>query len=98
MDQDHLKTKFGRADSIVFRRIAQESILVPIRRSPGEAEEIYTLNEVGARIWELVDGTRTVEQVRDIIVEEYEVSTREAEKDLIELLEQLRQIGALNVG
>ncbi len=95
MDQDYSKTKFSRADSIVFRKIAQESILVPIRRRAGEAEEIYTLNEVGARIWELVDGTRTVEQVRDIIVEEYEVSTQEAEKDLIELLEHLRQIGAL---
>src|SRR5512139_3995986 len=96
MDEDCLKTKFSRAHSIVFRKIAHESILVPIRRRAGEAEQIYTLNEVGARIWELVDGDRTVEQIRDIVVEEYEVSTQEAEKDLIGLLAQLEQIGALD--
>ncbi len=95
MGNENLKTKFSRADSIVFRKIAHESILVPIKCRAGEAEQIYTLNEVGARIWELVDGERTVEQIRDIIVEEYEVSAREAEKDLIELLAQLEQIGAL---
>jgi hypothetical protein len=96
MDENYLKTKFRKSDSLVFRKIAQESILVPIRRKAGDAEEIYTLNEVGARIWELVDGTRTVEQIRDVIVEEYEVSLREAEKDLMELLGQLQHIGALN--
>jgi hypothetical protein len=98
MDEHYLKTRFSKSDSLVFRKIAQESILVPIRRRAGETEDIYTLNEVGARIWELVDGTRTVEQIRDVIVEEYEVSTQEAEKDLIELLGQLEQIGALNMG
>ncbi len=31
-------------------------------------ECLYTLNEAGARIWELIDGTRRVEEIRDLIV------------------------------
>ena len=42
------------------RQIAGEYILVPIRQSAGEVESIYTLNEVGTRIWELLDGQRSL--------------------------------------
>jgi hypothetical protein len=66
---NYLKMTFAKADSIVSRKIADEFILVPLRRKAGEVEQIYTLNKVGARIWELLDGERTVEQVRDLIVQ-----------------------------
>ena len=59
---------FQRDSSIVSRKIADEVILVPIRRRIGEVECLYTLNEAGARIWELIDGTRRVEEFRDLIV------------------------------
>lgn len=96
--ENYLKMTFSKADSIVSRRIADEFILVPIRRKAGEVEQIYTLNEVGARIWELTDGTRTVKAVRDVIVQEYETRTEEVQEDLIRLLRQLEQIGALKAG
>lgn len=81
---------------MVFRRIADEIILVPIRRNVGDVECIYTLNEVGARIWALIDGTRRVEEIRDRIVGEFEVSQGEAEEDLLRVLEQFDEIGAIN--
>ena len=87
---------FSRDPSMVFRRIADEIILVPIRRNVGDVECIYTLNEVGARIWALIDGTRRVEEIRDRIVGEFEVSQGEAEEDLLRLLEQFDEIGAIN--
>ena len=84
-----------KAPSIVSRRIADEVILVPIRRKVEEVECLYTLNEVGARIWDLLDGRRPLRAVRDALVEEFDVSEREAEKDLLTLFEQLKQIGAI---
>ena len=90
-----LERFFARDPSMVFRRIADECILVPIGRSVTDVESIYTLNAVGARIWELIDGKRRVETIRDLIVAEFEVSHREAEEDLLILLEQLGEIGAV---
>ena len=81
--------------SIVSRRIADEVILVPIRRNLGGVECLYTLNEVGARIWELIDGERPLQALRDAIVEEFEVSQTEAEQHLTMLIEQLQEIGAI---
>src|SRR2546425_3335205 len=68
--------------SIVSRRIADEMILVPIHRKVEEVECLFTLNEVGARIWELLDGQRSLRELRDTILEEFEVSETEAQEDL----------------
>ena len=90
-----LKKCFTKDPSIVSRKIVGEFMLVPIRSKTAEIDSIYTLNEVAARIWELVDGTITAERIRDIILQEYEVSSAEAEADLVELLVQLESIGAV---
>ena len=89
---------YKKSDSIVFRKIADEFILVPIRQNVGDLESISTLNEVAARIWELIDGKKKVREIKDKIVEEFEVTPEEAEKDLMEYLKQLEGIKAIIEG
>ncbi len=90
-----LEGLFQKASSIVSRKIAGEIILVPIRRSAGEVECLYALDEVAARIWELLDGQRSLRAVRDVLLEEFAVGETEAEGDLFALIEQLQEIGAV---
>jgi len=92
---DDLDRLFRKDSSMVSRKIADEFILVPIRRKLGEVEALYTLNEVGGRIWELLDGQRSLRVLRDSLVEEFDVSETEAQADLTELIEQLQGIGAI---
>ena len=89
---------YKKSDSIVFRKIADEFILVPIRQNVGDLESISTLNEVAARIWELIDGKMKAREIKDKIVEEFEVTPQQAEKDLIEYLHQLKEIEAIIEG
>lgn len=86
---------FQKSNSMVGRKIADEFILVPIRKDRADLQHIYTLNGVGARIWELIDGQTTVEQITSTIVREYEVETPEAQVDVIEFLEQMKGIGSI---
>jgi len=90
-----LNTLYEKHPKIVARRIADEVILVPISREVGEIDSLYVLNDVGARIWDLIDG-RSLEQVRDAIVDEFEVNETTAEEDLTLLIEQLKEIGAIH--
>ena len=89
---------YKKSDSIVSRKIADEFILVPIRQNVGDLESISTLNEVAARVWELIDGKMKVREIKDKIVEEFEVTPQQAEKDLIEYLQQLEGIEAIIEG
>ena len=49
------------------------------------------------RIWELLDGKRAVMDIRDIIVDEFEVDPEEAQKDIVEFFQQLQEIGGVKV-
>ena len=88
-------TVFYRNDRVVSRKIVDELILVPVRRNVAEMESIYTLNDVGARVYELIDGERTIHQICNLIVEEFDVSTEEAERDVVEFLEKLVSVGSI---
>ncbi len=81
--------------SFVSRRIIDDVILIPSSNKVGEIDCLYELNEVGARIWELLDGTRSLKEVRDAVIQEFEVSETEAQEDLTVLIEQLKEIGAI---
>lgn len=90
-----LERLFQKDSSIVSRRIADEVILVPIRQKLGEVNCIYTLNEAAAHIWQLIDGKRSLKSLRDSMVEAFQVQESKAQEDLIMLIEQLKEVGAI---
>ena len=49
----------------------------------------YGLDPVGARIWRLLQQPTTMSAIRDVIVQEYDVTPQQAENDLRVLLEKL---------
>ncbi|PLX84651.1 MAG: hypothetical protein C0617_07370 [Desulfuromonas sp.] len=90
-----LEVRFARQPSFVGREVAGEFILVPIIRRSEDVDCIYNLNEVGALIWQLLDGQRTAAEIGEQIVSEFEVDPARAEADLLELLQQLESVGAI---
>ena len=57
----------------------------------------YGLDNVGARVWNLIQKPRTVEEIRDILTSEYEVEPFRCERDLITLLRDLLDEGLVEV-
>src|SRR5215212_12177247 len=49
----------------------------------------YSLDQVGAFVWDLVQKPQKVSAIRDAILEEYEIDPMQCERDLITLLEEL---------
>jgi hypothetical protein len=90
-----LDQSYRRNENFVFRRIEDETILVPIKDNVGDMGSIYNLNEMGAFVWEQLDGEQNLETIKAKIIDEYEVSPREAEADLSEFVTDLIEIEAL---
>ena len=57
----------------------------------------YGMNPVGATVWNLLKEPKTVAEIRDAIVEEYEVGEERCEQDLLVLLEEMRREGLIEV-
>jgi methyltransferase-like protein len=90
-----LQKKYRRSEDFVYRKIQDETILVPIKDNVGDMGAIYNLNEVGAFIWEQLDGEKTLLDITNMIVEEFEVSPEQAQADLREFVSQLKEINAI---
>lgn len=86
---------FVKQDNYVTRRIGEQTVIVPIKDGAGDLDSVYTLNEVGTRIWQLIDGATPVQRIVDIVGTEYEVSVQEAAKDVAEFLDILRDAGII---
>jgi len=57
----------------------------------------YGLNAVGARVWELVQEPKTVTEIRDTLLSEYEVEPNRCEQDLLALLQELAGKGLVKI-
>ena len=84
-----------RENNLATRLIGGETIVVPVRSGVGELSAIYSLNELGTVIWELIDGKTAVSRMVDRICTEFEVSREVATSDVEEYLECLEDSGLI---
>jgi hypothetical protein len=90
-----MKAAFTRSERMVGRRIAGEYVLVPIMASGAEVDSIYTLNRVGAFLWEHFDGKKTGEEMVEALGERFEVDAARAQQDYCDFVRKLRSIRAV---
>jgi Coenzyme PQQ synthesis protein D (PqqD) len=57
----------------------------------------YGLNPVGTRVWDLVQQARSVGEIRDALLDEYDVEAEQCERDLLDLLQKMREQGLIEV-
>ena len=80
----NLDTRFTCERGIVARRIAGETILVPVTRRAHEMA-LFTLNEVGTFVWERLDGRLPLSALVPEIVASFDVESGSAAADLARL-------------
>lgn len=88
-----------RTTSIVV--VAKEQVSCPLGEEAAvlnlKNSVYYGLDSVGARIWTLLQQPRSVGELRDTLLSEYEVEARRCEQDLLALLESMRSEGLIEV-
>ena len=73
----------------VLRQIGDDYVIVPVGKAALDLNGMITVNETGAFLWEqLVKGT-SKEGLLETLMETYEVTQEEAERDIDEFLDVL---------
>lgn len=85
------RTDDGR--SFVTRRIAGETLIVPVTGHVMNLESIYVVNEVASRIWELLQSPTSIERIARTLADEFAVSPDRASEDVAEFLASLSDRG-----
>ena len=58
-----------------------------------QSESYFGLDEVGTRIWQLLQEEKDLQKVFDALLQEYDVEAEQLEQDLIELVDKLIEAG-----
>jgi len=80
------------AANVRGRNLENEAVLVLPDRG-----QVKVLNQVGASIWTLADGARTVRDIAAAICAEYDVSQAEAEADVLAFVAELEAKGIVTL-
>lgn len=88
--------KFQRNPDYIFRRVVDEIVLVPIHQDVADMESIYTLNELGAFVWEHLEQPAGMEDLQTLILDEYEADPQQVWVELQDFLKQLVEFGAVS--
>jgi len=83
--------RFIRNHDVVARNIQGELIIVRIRRGVGDLNSLYTLNPVGAVLWDFMNEGHTLGEMVRRVCDEFEVSTSQAQQDIEAFLDSLMQ-------
>jgi hypothetical protein len=84
-----LTSILSQSTTIVTRKTGNEYVLVPITNNIADMNSVYTLNETGAFIWEQIDGKRTLEDIINELINEYDIDRQNAESDVFSFIENM---------
>jgi hypothetical protein len=79
-----------RRQDLIWREVDREVVILS-----SDNKRMHVLNDVGSRIWTLLDGEHRKEDILRVIFHEYEATENEMETDISEYLSELRQLNLL---
>lgn len=85
---------FVKSLAVASRRVENETVIIKAERFPKSDHEnriMRYLNKTGSVIWELIDGTRSVNSMMKVIVEKFDVDAEIIEKDVKDFLGDLTE-------
>jgi len=92
-----LKSVLSHSPNIVTRKTGNEYVLVPIANNIADMNSVFTLNETGAFIWELIDGKRNVEDIIKVLTTEYDIDKETAISDVVSFVSDMNKYLIINI-
>ncbi len=86
---------FTRNTDYIYRRIVDEYVLVPTHQNVANMECIYTLNDVGALIWERLESPASFQKLASTLMTEFDVEEETLLEDLRAFLTEMEANGAI---
>ena len=74
----------SKSPATAWRVIEGEAVILSL-----DTKVFRGLNAVGSRVWELIDGRRSVDEIVEVIVREFEVTPERAATDVQDFVREL---------
>lgn len=88
-------SRYHPKKEIITRKVAGETLLVPIAGKIADMERIFALDPVAACIWDAIEAGETIEGMVDRVVAAFDVKRHEALKDAEAFVKELLEAGLI---
>jgi ornithine carbamoyltransferase len=88
----NLNKKVIFLDTVFAQKVDDEMVLLDMN-----SENYFGLDEVAATIWQAMQENESLEDVLEVLLEQYEVEKDVLEKDLFAFVEKLKKSGLVEV-
>jgi len=78
---------------VMAREVGDETVILDLGSGT-----YYGLDPVGARIWQLMSEGKTLQEICDTMLDEYDVTREALERDVVELAEKLLEQKLISIG
>ena len=80
---------YRKNHDVVMRKIAGDLFLIPIKGKLADMQRIFTLNQVGEFIWRDLAAQKSIIDIRDRLVANFDVTKETAMADIEEFVSEL---------
>ncbi len=88
----NLNQSITLSPDVISQEVSGETVLLDL-----ESENYFGLDEVGTRIWQLIQETGSLRDVYDTLLAEYEVSEEQLRSDLENLVSEIEKLGLVSL-
>jgi hypothetical protein len=85
-----MSNRITRAEEAIWRRIGDDIVVIK-----DDGLSTHVLNKTAGFIWELCDGTHSIDDISALLCERFDVSINEARADVEELTNKLTELGIM---
>ena len=80
------------SSEILTQEVSGETVILDLKN-----ESYFGLDEVGTRIWKLLQQEKDIQSITETMLDEYDVEEKQLGKDIQALLSQLNEAGIITL-
>ena len=88
----NLNQNITLSTEVISQEVSGETVLLDL-----ESENYFGLDEVGTRIWQLINETNDLAAIYQTLLAEYDVSEERLQQDLDNLLGEISKLGLVTL-
>ncbi len=87
-----LNTKIIIPETLFLQEVDDETILLD-----SITNEYFSINEIGALIWETLEEKKDLNSVKEEIISNYEVDEKQVENDILNFIQEVANKGLITI-
>lgn len=88
----NLKQTITLSPDVISQEVSGETVLLDL-----ESENYFGLDEVGTRIWQLIEEKGNLQAIFETLLQEYEVEEERLLEDLESLVAEIEKLGLVSL-